>query len=465
MPIPFLAAGVIAVTTLTGVGGGVNATMNSREAKGVNKKASELVYNSELKLNFKRKKTNRSIEKLGEQKIVILSSSIKDFIDNFQLLKNVEFDNKTVGIEELKNIGVSKDLLKDLETESFKAAEIASGGLASLGTGVAAAYGAYAGTMALGTASTGAAISGLSGVAATNATLAWLGGGALGVGGHGMVGGTLVLGGIVAGPALAVGGLFMSVQSTKKLNAAKENLEEAKVIGAQMRVAQEVLTSIDKRSDQLNKLLKRSNLDFENSIVIMKNIILTKGTNWANFDENNKQDIHKAFLLAQLIKGVIDTPLLDEDGEITKKSAEVLVSGKLALEKINSHMIVARGLNKVEKKREDREEQRKEMYLNASENIDHVIAVDTFLNISSMEDNIMFGIELNRDSLLLFTDEYVMDIEKFTTLNHEEQNLVMKIGTITNNFLKGNYDEDTELLLKDVEEYFETLQTGEGAVY
>lgn len=46
---------------------------------------------------------------------------------------------------------------------------------------------------ALGSASTGAVISGLSGVAATNATLAWFGGGALAAGGAGMLGGFIVL--------------------------------------------------------------------------------------------------------------------------------------------------------------------------------------------------------------------------------------------------------------------------------
>ena len=199
MPIPFIAAGIIAATTLTGVGSGVKAAKNSKEAKDVNVRARMLIEDAEESLNSYRKAGNKKIEELGRQKISILSSSVSEFLNYFQLLKNVEFKEKTMGIEELKNIGVSTDLLNDLEAGSFKAAKIASGGLASLGTGVAAAYGAYAGTMALGTASTGAAISGLSGVAATNATLAWLGGGALSASGYGIAGGTMVLGGIVAG--------------------------------------------------------------------------------------------------------------------------------------------------------------------------------------------------------------------------------------------------------------------------
>ncbi|MEZ9557920.1 hypothetical protein [Vibrio splendidus] len=68
--------------------------------------------------------------------------------------------------------------------------------------GGTAALGAWALVSVLGSASTGTAIIGLSGVAATNATLAWFGGGALAAGGAGMSGGMMVLGGIVAAPMI-----------------------------------------------------------------------------------------------------------------------------------------------------------------------------------------------------------------------------------------------------------------------
>lgn len=71
--------------------------------------------------------------------------------------------------------------------------------------------------MALGTASTGTAIGGLSGVAATNATLAWLGGGSLAAGGGGMALGSMVLGGIIAGPALLIAGGIFGAKSKNKI--------------------------------------------------------------------------------------------------------------------------------------------------------------------------------------------------------------------------------------------------------
>lgn len=50
----------------------------------------------------------------------------------------------------------------------------------------------------------------MSGVAATNATLAWLGGGSLATGGLGMAGGAIVLGSVVAAPAIFICGFAIA---------------------------------------------------------------------------------------------------------------------------------------------------------------------------------------------------------------------------------------------------------------
>lgn len=80
-------------------------------------------------------------------------------------------------------------------------------GTASTGAGVALTYGAMWVATTYGTAGTGVAISSLSGAAATNAALAWLGGGTVASGGGGMTAGTLVIGGGMVAAAVAVGAI------------------------------------------------------------------------------------------------------------------------------------------------------------------------------------------------------------------------------------------------------------------
>ena len=136
---------------------------------------------------------------------------------------------------DIREINIEKEQFKtaiEYGIEQRKALELSA---KSAGAGVAAgaAVAGMAPTAAMwvattfGTASTGTAISALSGAAATNAALAWLGGGALAAGGGGMAAGHALLalagpiGWGVSGTSLAVGFWFIwrkrhKIQESKK---------------------------------------------------------------------------------------------------------------------------------------------------------------------------------------------------------------------------------------------------------
>lgn len=104
-----------------------------------------------------------------------------------------------------------------------------AGGLAAgAGTGAAS----FAGVGAFAAASTGTPIAALSGVAATNATLAWLGGGALAAGGGGIAAGTAVLGGLVVAPAAVAAAGFGSVKGRRERAAQRRTAQELDVAEA-----------------------------------------------------------------------------------------------------------------------------------------------------------------------------------------------------------------------------------------
>jgi transcriptional regulator with XRE-family HTH domain len=94
----------------------------------------------------------------------------------------------------------------------------ATGAVLGSTAGAATAYATFTAAVTWGTASTGVAISGLSGVAASNAALALLGGGTLAAGGAGVAGGAAILTGLVAGPAvlLTLGGAVWAVRRNRR---------------------------------------------------------------------------------------------------------------------------------------------------------------------------------------------------------------------------------------------------------
>ena len=173
------------------------------------------------------KKTNKKIEELGERtnSLYIALNTIQALFDR---IRNVPEEEK-VKYEELKSIRVSWKQQAEAIEKEYKKTEVKAAGQGAAGIGAGVAVAALGPTAAMGiattfgVASTGTAISALSGAAATNAALAWLGGGALAAGGGGMAAGQAFLalagpvGWAIAGVSLAASGLlFFKTQSDKK---------------------------------------------------------------------------------------------------------------------------------------------------------------------------------------------------------------------------------------------------------
>ena len=136
--------------------------------------------------------------------------------------------------------------------------EVAGNSIAGGVIAGAAVGGGAAGLMAaFGAASTGTALSALKGAAFTKALLAAFGGGSIATSGFGIVGGTVVLGSLVAIPALAVGGLI----ADKKIN---ETYAEAKKCETEAKEAETTCKKIFATYDAAISYLHTINADFEN---------------------------------------------------------------------------------------------------------------------------------------------------------------------------------------------------------
>lgn len=338
MPIPFIIGGVAAAAAAKGIKDGTEAKKNINEANGINKAANTMAKEAEEFIEMAKEKTKESIENLGHEKIKILTTSINDFVINFEKIKNINIKDSD-GINELQNFNPSSESFKELKNASFEAKNIAVNGLAAIGSGVLLAYGTYSIIMSgvgglIVTATTGTALGTLSGVAATNATLAWLGGGALAAGGYGMMGGMIVLGGLVVGPALAIGGSIFASKSRKALNDSYCNYDKAKLFKAQAKNIGVALKAIFIKTNQMIEVLQKLDYYLVNYVNKLGEILKTKGTDWENYNIREKEDIYKCVQIAKTIKIILDTSLLKENGELDEAVNIVLDNGNKYLNMI-----------------------------------------------------------------------------------------------------------------------------------
>ncbi len=322
MPLPILFIGAAAATGLFGSGKTYKAFRDSSKANKINKLANQGVEDAREALEFQRTEVAFALESLGEIKLNILQHNVMEFLDTFEQIKNIDFTD-SVGLEELRNLHIDKETFAELKELGNFAINVAGGAAAGVVGGTLTAFGAYSAATTFASASTGTAIATLHGAAATNATLAFFGGGSLASGGLGMAGGMAVLGGLVAGPALMVMGLITEAKSQEKLNKALENKAEADEVIEALTAASTQCSVIRRRTNAIYNLLVRLDSRFLPGIWKMEDIVKTEGFDYRSYSKESKKAIGSVASTACSIKAVLDTPILNEDGSLTEQSAEI----------------------------------------------------------------------------------------------------------------------------------------------
>ena len=142
--------------------------------------------------------------------------------------------------------------------------------------------------MAFAAASTGKAISSLSGIAARNATLAWLGGGTLASGGMGVSGGMMALGALTAGPAFLIAGWYMGSKAESKLNNARSNYAEACKFEADANAAIALSDGIRGVAQMATGVLSELRKHSRRSLSKLEALIETQGTDYSQYDKEAK---------------------------------------------------------------------------------------------------------------------------------------------------------------------------------
>lgn len=213
--------------------------------------------------------------------------------------------------KDLKFALPSKNRLDKIEAIELSAigylGKIAGAGV----VGAAAAYSVYGGVLALGAASTGTAISTLSGVAAYNATLAAIGGGSIATGGLGMAGGAAILGSVAAAPVLAIAGWTYNAHAEKALEHALKVNEEVKEAIGKMAAGNEHFFEIQSYTSKVLASLTKIYAIFTDYFGKLKffDAYLNNGFDIDSVEKEMLLSIENGYLVSAILADIISTPL------------------------------------------------------------------------------------------------------------------------------------------------------------
>lgn len=298
MPFPALLVwGAAAAVAAVGVKKGVDAYNDFDRAKEIGNRAESKFNKAKDKLEKNRNKTKQALEDLGYLKVNVFTNQIQHVINVLSqvgnkrasaLLKN---SKESFSVEDLKECNIAVSEIKALDLTKTVVSGAAVGALLS--------YGALGGVGTFAAASTGTLISGLSGAAATNATLAWLGGGSLAAGGFGMAGGMIALGGIALAPVLAIGGFMLASKAEEAVSNAYAYESDVSKAVEDMKLIKTNLKAIVAAKDELTSTIERLVSIFEEVKV----------------DAYAKDsDIERMLLVAKSLKVALQTAIMDKEG-------------------------------------------------------------------------------------------------------------------------------------------------------
>lgn len=310
--IPLILGAIAIATGVLGVGAGAVGVSDMNEASEIGKRAQKRYEDATEDLKDYWDGTNKFAEEYGQFQIDVMMDTIGRFVKFIERNIGPGRQSEKEFLEGLE--GVSTQQVKEYRTATLQAEEYLKGGFKAIGAAAAGYGGAMSLATSVGVASTGAAISGLSGAAAWNATLAWLGGGALAANGGGMALGSLVLGGITVGPALLIGGFVLAGEGEKALTKAQAYEAEANTAIAKIEATKDFMQQVRRRIDELYALLE--------SINELTTVGLNELESLKSFDK--KRDRVKFEQVALLVKALADimkTPVFDNEGQLNPATA------------------------------------------------------------------------------------------------------------------------------------------------
>lgn len=273
-----------------------------------------------------RKELNKRISDFGVYRLNSLQDTTGVFLG---ILKDMKQKHTIKEYAILKDVGISNEEFQKMEQVDMTISK-ALQSTAAIGTlGAAAAMGTPTlVTLAVGkfaVASTGTAISSLSGAAATNATLAWLGGGSLATGGGGMAFGATVLSATTAvatgGVALLVAGLMANSHYSVKLT---ESKEFQKLIETDVAKHEELwvkMQGISQRIDELNAVTFELELRIKYFLEYLIPLVASFNFN----DSYNTEVFRKVGILVKTMSDLAQTPLFDEKGELEDNKMSISI--------------------------------------------------------------------------------------------------------------------------------------------
>jgi len=307
MPIPIIIGiGAAAVAGVSGIVAGIKGLKRFKDANNLKDAANIIHEQNVANLKSANDKATQAMDELGKLELEILHSFELFSVLFEQIHNKPEFAHICIG-EQIPQFNPAE--LKQVYIAANVALGSLAGAVAGTASGFAASGAATALMMMLGTASTGTAISTLSGAAATNAVLAAFGGGAVAAGGGGIALGSTVLGSTTFGIGLLVGGIVLNISAHKLSQKAEEAMDQAEREADKTKQICHYLSELTLLAQQYSKALATVQDVYEDNLLKMGDIV-HRNKDWNTYSKDEQLTIENTQTFVAVLYKMCKTNLI-----------------------------------------------------------------------------------------------------------------------------------------------------------
>lgn len=303
---------LIGAAALFGLGAHAVAVSDNEDAKANNELANSIISRSNAAVSEANASCQHSIDTLAITKTTVLKGNMKRFVYYFSKIKPVNF--KDTG--DMFEVGfINKNQITELKNMCQTVQKISPHQIAGGVSGTLLAVGA-ADALVGGSLLSGVAVGGLTGGALLST---------------------------IAAPVFAISGLFSASEASANLQKSESNLAKARAYEDECDTYVYTANSVEERCDIFTDLIRQVDRRwFENGVDTLERLIIQKrtlGNFFRNlfgkkiFTDEEMKIVAEIASLAKMLKTLIDTSILDSNGDLTDESESVArnVSNRLCI--------------------------------------------------------------------------------------------------------------------------------------
>ncbi|WQS13527.1 sortase [Helicobacter pylori] len=304
MPLPFILGGLALAAAGYGVKKGIDAFDADCEADEFIKKAESLKEEATKKVESAQSDRKLALAGFGEKKLHVLSYSVSNFLDHFHRLNRSRITIEGINMQDIQGqVSDARKITNQLNANGIDEDSV---------------LGVFAGFGSLGISSF--------------TTGAMLGGG-LTMGG---LAGMAVLGGLVAGPALAILGAVKADEMEEKLEKAKayhsqveEAVKKADAVIDNLRAVEKMAKSFTRQITKLDALFFSLSQD---AIATMKK----HNYDTSRYNQEERDQLCVAVSTLMTLSAFLKVPIIDKDQKLQEKAQRALEIMKKQMDALES---------------------------------------------------------------------------------------------------------------------------------